>query len=136
MASNISQKTWEELSDAIKKELLETDNLKEEKAQDIKANQSLEYQKQQAEVNKLTQHTEALKQAEKLKKRFTIFILAYLCVYTSIVMVPILWWFLFLNPQAPGVHYVLVALIGSLTVGLFQCIRAVAYGVFGKDKKA
>ena len=136
MSHKASQKNWEKqfVLDTIKKNLLKAHSQKYETTQDITDRQSLEYQKQQAEINQLTQHTESLKQAEKLKKRFTIVILIYLCVYTLMVMIPI-WWFLYLNPQATGVHYVLVALIGSLTVGFFQCIRAVALGVFSKDKK-
>ena len=130
MSNKTSQKNWDKhlVLDAIKRGLLAMHSQKEEKTQDITYRQSLEYKKQEAEINKTTQHT-------KLRTVFTWFILGYLCVYTLIVLGLILWWFLYLNPQAPGVHYVLVALIGSLTVGLFQCISAVARGVFGKDKK-
>ena len=95
--------------------------------------QSLENKKQRAEIDNLTQHTESLKEATALKKRFTRFVLIYLCLYTLVVVTPV-WIFLFLNPQTPGIHYVLVTLIGSLTVGLFSCVRATANGIFGEKK--
>ena len=101
--------------------------------QDLKDRQALENKKQQAKIDNITQHTEALKSATALKNRFTRFVLIYLCFYTLSVLIPV-WVFLFMNPQTHGIHYVLVALVGSLTVGLFSCVRATANGIFGKSK--
>ena len=111
----------------IKQELGEKQSLENKKRQ------SLENKNLQAKIDNLTQHTEALKSATALKKRFTLFVLIYLCCYTLSVLIPV-WVFLFMNPQTPGIHYVLVALIGSLTVGLFSCVRATAQGIFGESK--
>ena len=112
----------------------------QDQKQDLEEKQALENKKQQVEIDKqqaktdnLTQHTEALKSATALKKRFTLFVLIYLCCYTLSVLITV-WMCLFMNPQTPGIHYVLVALIGSLTVGLFSCVRATANGIFGESK--
>ena len=123
------------------RQFLEYKKQQQDQKQDLREKQSLENKKQQALENKnlqaktdnLTQHTEALKSATALKKRFTLFVLIYLCCYTLSVLITV-WMCLFMNPQTPGIHYVLVALIGSLTVGLFSCVRATAQGIFGESK--
>ena len=123
------------------RQFLEYKKQQQDQKQDLREKQSLENKKQQALENKnlqaktdnLTQHTEALKSATALKKRFTLFVLIYLCCYTLSVLITV-WRVLFMNPQTPGIHYVLVALIGSLTVGLFSCVRATANGIFGESK--
>ena len=111
---------------------LEYKKQQKDQKQDLRERQDLENKKQQAEIDNLTQHIEDLKSATALKKRFTRFVRIYLWFYTLSILIPV-WVFLFMKPETLGIHYILVALIGSLTVGLFSCVRATAQDIFGES---
>lgn len=115
-----------EIFENFLKNLPSAEREKDQNIEDLEHKQSLEHQRQRAEINQIIQLT-------ALQVKFTRAIFCYLIIYTFIV-VGTVWWFLFFNPQMQGVHYILVALIGSLTVGLFSCVRALATGIFEKNK--